>query len=287
MKGKNILVIGGAGFVGSSLCEKLVSEGAFVHSYDNYFTGTMENHVANVIYHQGEARHINSHSFDAEFDYVYHLGEYSRVEQSFEDIDTVFDFNHASIYQVLKFVRRYHSKLIYSGSSTKFGDDGRNGEESPYAWTKKTNADLVRVFCGWFDINFAITYFYNVYGEREISGGKYATVIAKFIQAVKNGEKRLTVVKPGTQRRNFTHIDDIVNGLILVGKRGEGDGFGIGSDESFSIMELVELLECEVDYLDARRGNRMLAPVNSEKTKTLGWRASKSLRAYLADRLND
>ncbi len=284
---KTILIIGGAGFVGSNLCKKLFELGMLVYSYDNYFTGSESNHHKGVTYIKGDSKNINDIDFKVSFDIVYHLGEYSRVEQSFEDIDKVFEYNMSSIYSVLKFVSSHKAKIIYSGSSTKFGDDGNNILESPYAWTKKTNSELVKTYCNWFNLDYCITYFYNVYGDNEISEGAYATLIAKYIKIYKSGLKQLPVVKPGNQRRNFTHIDDITSALIVVGESGSGDNFGIGSDVSYSITEIVDLFQCQVDWLPERKGNRMSAPILSEKTKSLGWKPKYELSDFIHENIKN
>jgi len=211
---------------------------------------------------------------------VYHLGEYSRVEQSFVDIDKVWKSNKIGIFSVLQFCRKRKSKLIYAGSSTKFGDGGLGRSQSPYAWTKASNTELVENFGEWFGLSYAITYFYNVYGGREISDGKYATLIALFVKKYKNKEP-LTVVLPGTQLRNFTHIDDIVSGIILVGKFGSGDNYGIGCSESFSILEIAEMFNTDIEMLPERNGNRMTAEVVCKKTKDLGWKERKSVKSYI------
>jgi len=132
----------------------------------------------------------------------------------------------------------------------------------------------------WFNVPYAITYFYNVYGEREIQIGKYATLIAIFKEKMKNKEK-LTIVSPGTQRRNFTHIDDIIDGLVLVGENGEGDDFGIGSPEAFTVLEVAELFGGEIQMLPERKGNRMTANVMTDKTKALGWSPKCTLKEYI------
>lgn len=280
-----VLVIGGAGFVGSHLCHRLLSTGCKVTSLDNYFTGRRSNHHQGVRYVEGNSADILQLDLGPHYDCIFHLGEYSRVEQSFDDIDLVFEYNMRSIYSVLSFTKATGAKLVYSASSTKFGDGGVNPAESPYAWTKKTNAELVSVYCGWFNIEHAITYFYNVYGEGEISGGKYATVIAKFLALAEKGETSLPVVRPGTQQRNFTHIDDIIDGLVVVALRGSGDGYGIGSDESYSILDLVEMMQKGVDWLPERKGNRMSSPVKTERLKGLGWRCKRSVEQYVQGRL--
>lgn len=276
MKTKKILVTGGAGFVGSHLCERLAQDPNHeVYSLDNYFTGSVANHVANVTYIKGDTVDIATLvTFTP--DMVYHLGEYSRVEQSFEDIEMVWRYNKDGIFAVLEFVRKVGCKILYAGSSTKFGDSGMGRTASPYAWTKATNTELVMNYGNWFNVPYAITYFYNVYGKREISTGKYATLIALLTEKMKAGES-LSIVSPGTQKRNFTHIDDIIDGLVLVGENGYGDGFGIGSPESFSILEVAELFGGKVEMLPERKGNRMTADVLTEKTQALGWSSKRKL----------
>lgn len=272
---KTILVTGGAGFVGSHLCERLAHDGHRVISLDNYFTGSRNNHVKGVEYHEGHTKDIEEHIKESP-DIVFHLGEYSRVEKSFEDIEKVWDLNKHGTFAVLEFCRKRGSKIVYAGSSTKFGDDGLGRDQSPYAWVKATNTELVRNYGAWFGIPYAITYFYNVYGPREIAKGPYATVIGIFKEEYKNGQP-LTVVSPGTQTRNFTHVLDIVDGLVRVGERGNGDEYGIGNERAYSINEIAELFGGERITLPERRGNRLHSPVKSDKTKALGWKAAYSL----------
>ena len=282
---KNILVTGGAGFIGSHLCESLLRKNYSVFSLDNYFSGTFNNHIEGVVYHTGESRQAADIFKDQQIDIIFHLGEYSRVERSFEDIDLVFDYNWNSIYEVLKFAKNKKAKFIYSGSSTKFGDEGTTKQQSPYAFIKNTNSELIKTYCDWFNLKYAITYFYNVYGEREIEIGKYATVVAIFLHLKKSGKEFLPVVSPGTQKRNFTDVRDIVNGLLLVAEKGYGDGYGIGSHQSFSILELAKMIGLPVKMLPERRGNRLNAPVMTDKTKALGWQEQYSLKDYITKEL--
>ena len=280
MSKRKILVTGGAGFVGSHLCERLSKDqNNDVYSLDNYFTGSEENHVENVTYIKGATSDI-SQLVKFYPVMVYHLGEYSRVEQSFKDMDKVWRFNKDGMFSVLEFVRKAGCKILYAGSSTKFGDGGLGRSASPYAWTKASNTELVENYGAWFNVPYAITYFYNVYGPREIQTGKYATLIALFKEKMKNNEP-LPIVNPGTQKRNFTHIDDIIQGLILVGENGFGDEFGIGSPEAYSINEIAELFDGRVEMLPERRGNRMTADVISSKTKLLGWSPTKTIKDYI------
>jgi UDP-glucose 4-epimerase len=277
---KKIIVTGGAGFIGSHLCEKLSEdENNDVYSLDNYFTGSKANHVKNVTYITGDTVDIEN-LFNFKPHTVYHLGEYSRVEQSFGDIEKVWRYNKDGIFSVLQFCRKTGAKIIYAGSSTKFGDGGLGRSQSPYAWTKSSNTELVVNYGTWFNLPYAITYFYNVYGEREISTGRYATLIALFKEKFKKGES-LTVVSPGTQKRNFTHIDDIIQGLVLVGENGYGDEFGIGSGEAFTILEIAKMFGGDVQMLPERQGNRMMADVVTAKTEALGWKTTKSIQTYI------
>ena len=280
------LVTGGAGFVGSHLCERLLKEGHEVYSLDNYFTGSESNHIQGVHYFKGETAEISNIMPDEKYDFVFHLGEFSRVERSFDDIDLVFKYNWNSIYAILKFTKDNKSKLIYSGSSTKFGDSGKNKFESPYSFTKYSNSMLVKSYAEWNDLNYAITYFYNVYGEREIESGAYATVVAKFLRQKRSGSQKLQVVSPGTQTRNFTHVSDIINGLILVGEKGFGDDYGIGSDESCSIIELANLFDLPFELVPANKGNRLSSELKNVKVKDLGWNPKVKLKDYILQCLN-
>jgi UDP-glucose 4-epimerase len=279
---KKILVTGGAGFIGSHLCEYLSKLSIYdIYSLDNYSLGSVDNHVNGVNYLKGEVSDIDN-IINFKIDLIYHLGEYSRVEQSFDDIELVWKYNKNGIFSILQFCRKYNIKLIYAGSSTKFGDDGLGRSQSPYAWTKSSNTELVANYGSWFDLNFAITYFYNVYGGREISSGKYATLIGLFKNKYLNLEP-LPVVSPGTQYRNFTHIDDIVSGLFLVGEYGYGDNYGIGSPEAYTILEIANMFSNNITMLPARKGNRMSASVITNKTELLGWKPLRNIKDHIND----
>jgi len=279
---KTILVTGGAGFVGSNLIEQLVKNPENkVFSLDNYSTGKKENHVAGAIYFEGETSDIGR-LVTVQPDLIFHLGEYARVEKSFEDMETVWQANKNGTFAVLEFARRHKAKLVYAGSSTKFGDGGLGRDGSPYAWSKASNTELVQNYGVWFGLRYAITYFYNVYGPHELSG-KFGTVIEIFRQARLKGEP-IRVVAPGTQKRMFTHVSDIVQGLVLVGERGEGDGYGLGSTEEYSILDIAELFGGEVEMLPERPGNRMTSSIDlSRSSGELGWKAERSVKAYIED----
>ncbi|MCR4333488.1 MAG: NAD-dependent epimerase/dehydratase family protein [Patescibacteria group bacterium] len=275
---KLILVTGGAGFIGSHLCARLVKDGHRVISLDNYFTGSRENHVPGVDYREGHTKNIEKHIPETP-DLIYHLGEYSRVEKSLEEPALVWDLNKDGTFGVVEFWRKKKGKLVYAGSSTKFGDGGLGRMQSPYAWTKASNTELVKNYSAWYDLSHAITYFYNVYGPGERSGA-YGTVIEIFRQE-QQAEKPLVVTAPGTQKRNFTHVDDIIDGLILVGENGVGDDFGIGNEHAYSILEVAHLFGEEVVMKPAALGNRMGATLDTTKTRALGWIPKKNLIDYI------
>ena len=275
-----VVVTGGAGFVGSHLCERLVREGYRVISLDNYFTGSPANHVEGVEYREGHTKDIAKHITETPH-IVYHLGEYARTEKSFEDIETVWDFNTQGTFAVLEFCRRMHCKLIYAGSSTKFADGGEGARQSPYAWTKAQNTELVKNYGEWFGLSYAITYFYNVYGPREMSG-PYGTLISIFAELYAHG-RPLTVVAPGTQLRNFTHVFDIVEGLVLVGEKGIGDGYGIGAPTTYSVMDVAMLFGGEILLMPERKGNRMLSIADTKRTEALGWSPTHTLPEYISE----
>lgn len=285
MQKKNIVVTGGAGFVGSNLCRRLVEEGHTVISLDNYFTGSQDTKVQGVEYREGHTKDIVKLVPEA-IDLIYHLGEYARVEQSLKEPDVVWDLNVAGTHGVLEFWRTRNqsgqkTKLVYAGSSTKFGDGGLARVATPYAWTKAANTELVKNYGAWYGLSFAITYFYNVYGPGE-RAGKYGTLIEIFRQKYLKGEA-LTVVSPGTQKRNFTHVNDIVEGLVLVGEKGEGEEYGLGDERKYSILEIANMFNTNVEMLPERAGNRLESAIDTERSKALGWSVKHSVADYIAD----
>lgn len=278
MQGKLILVTGGAGFVGSNLVKRLVADGNRVISLDNYAIGSHENEIQGVAYREGHTKDIASLIPETP-DIIYHLAEYARVEKSFEDVAMVLDLNIHGTFGVLEFWRAKKCKLVYAGSSTKFSDGGLGRNLSPYTWTKAANTELVSNYGAWFRLPFAITYFYNVYGPGERAGA-FGTVVEIFKQQFR-AKQPLTLVTPGTQRRNFTHVDDIVDGLILVGEKGHGDEFGLGNRNDYSVLEIARMFGGEIQMIPERAGNRMSAVVDTSKSETLGWKATRSIEEYI------
>lgn len=221
---------------------------------------------------------------DQKFDQIFHLGEYSRLENSFENINQVVESNIIGTAQVLEFWRKQKCKLVYAGSSTKYAIGMTAQEMSPYSFTKAANTELVKAYAGWFNLHYVITYFYNVYGNKENFEGILASVVAIFLNRKKQGLP-LQIVLPGTQKRNFTHVDDIIDGLILVAEKGSGDGYGIGSNDLYSINELAQMIGGDIEYLPERRGNRNFSELMTTKIKELGWKQNRNLKNYISQNI--
>lgn len=279
MTGKQtVLVTGGAGLIGMHLCRRLRDRGARVISLDNYFAGSRDNHVDGVEYREGHTKDIEKHIPERP-DLIFHLGEYARVEQSLLEPEIVHDLNIVGTTGVLDFWQKRECKLVYAGSSTKFGDDGRAREATPYASTKAANTERVKSVGEATGLPYAITYFYNVYGPGE-RAGVYGTVIEAFKQMYRSGSP-LTVTSPGTQERNFTHVDDIVDALILVGDKGQGDEFGLGQERAYTILEVAHMFGSDIVMMPPRAGNRLQSALDTSRTRALGWMPKRTLEAYI------
>lgn len=272
-----ILVIGGAGFIGSHLCE-LYANNHEVTSLDNYISGKKDNHIAGVEYLEMNSKDILT--LEGKYNLIFHFGEYSRVEQSLSKIDYVLSNNLSPILNILKFSKKCKAKLIYAGSSTKFSDAGENKFKSPYAFSKWQNSEIVKFYCENYNIEYAITYFYNVYGERENAHGEFATVIAKFLEKKRQG-KTLEVTLPGSQERNFTYIKDTIAALDLIAKDGKGDEFGIGNNKSYSIVDVAKMISSDIKFIPENPANRNFSELITKKTIDLGWKAKFNLEDYL------
>lgn len=280
MAKETVLVTGGAGMIGSELIELLLPAYRVV-ALDNYFIGKKENHVNGAVYVEGHTKDIEQLIPHEKPSIIFHLGEYSRVEQSFQDIELVWQSNVAGTFRVLEYWRARGGKLVYAGSSTKFADGGMGRDQSPYAWMKASNTELVRNYGNWFKLPYAITYFYNAYGPRELAEGPYASVIGRFKKQYWAGGP-ITVVAPGTQRRNFTHVHDLARGLFAVGEQGQGDEYGLGSAESHSVLDIAKMFGCAIEMLPERAGNRMDSIVDTTRAeKEFGWKPEHTVLEYI------
>lgn len=280
---KIILVTGGAGFVGSYIIEQLLEDpDNKVISLDNYFNGSTQNHIKGADYRKGHTKDI-AELIPETPEIIYHLGEYSRIAPSFDDVVKVYDMNIAGTFAVVEFCRqRKVSKLVYAASSTKFSIEGDGRHQSPYNFTKATNVDLINGYGRWYQLPFAICYFYNGFGPREKSGDIYGTVIANFKQAYLKGES-LKVVKPGTQRRNFTFVGDLAQGIILVGEKGHGDGYALGNSKDFSIIEIAQAFGGPIEYVDGNPGRMESGEAPQKAREELGWKTTVDVMDYIKD----
>lgn len=287
-----ILVTGGAGFIGSALCKRLLTEGHEVTSLDNYFTGKKTNHHAGVNYVDGHTKNIHEQLEGLPFDIIYHLGEYSRVRHSLQEPGVVYDLNVHGTHHVLEFWKEQNEnnhicKLVYAGSSTKFANsentkDNTDGFNlSPYTAAKYYNSLMVQNYANWYNLPFAITYFYNVFGPGELDG-EYGTVVEIFRQNYLN-KRPHKINAPGTQGRNFTHIYDTVDALVLIGMHGQGDEHGIAADEFVTLLDLATMFGGEVEMREQTKSSRSESEVKTEKLKALGWQQKHNLKKYIED----
>jgi len=280
---KIILVTGGAGHVGSHIIEELVKDSNNkVISLDNYFNGNTKNEIPGAEYRHGHTKDIDKLIPETP-DIVYHLGEYARVSPSISEPEKVYDMNIVGTFAVVEFCRqRKVSKLVYAASSTKFADNGNERHANPYSFTKATNVDLINNYGRWYDLPYAICYFYNAFGPRENGIGKYATLIAKFEQAFLNNQP-FTIVKPGDQKRNFTYVKDLARGMILVGEKGIGDGYTLSNKKEYSVTEIAQAFGGPIEYVDGYPGRTESGNAPDKARTELGWDTTVDIMDYIKD----
>ncbi len=258
-KKNTILVTGGAGFVGSNLIDYLLKKTSFhIISIDNYSSGFKKNHFKNK-----RIRYIKANTKDIvkiisnpkKIKVVFHFGEFARIYQSFYNMNECIDSNTVGTNSVFNFCLKNNIKLIYSATSASLGNKGNDKNLSPYAFTKAKNLELLENLKKWFNFKFEVIYFYNVYGPKQISKGKMSTVIGIFEEAYKN-KKPLPVVKPGSQSRRFTHIDDTIEVCYLAWKKNLSRHYSISSRESYSIIDVAKMFKSKIKFLNKRPGER-------------------------------
>ena len=258
---KNFLVVtGGAGFVGSNLIALLLKKTQFkIISLDNYSTGRVKNHFSNkrVTYINCDTKNISKKldKYKNKIHSLFHFGEFSRIYQSFLKMNECISSNSIGTHAVFNFCFINKIKLIYSATSASIGNNGKDKNLSPYAFTKAKNLELLENLKKWFNFKYEIIYFYNVYGPRQIGTGSMATVIGIFEQQYKR-KKPLTVVKPGTQSRRFTHVDDTVAACYYAWKKNKCRHYSISNRRSYSIIEVAKMFNSNINYLPARAGER-------------------------------
>ena len=235
---RKILVTGGAGFIGTNLIKRLISEGHNVESIDNYDSGLVSNHVDGCNYHTGDIESI--YLMDKDFDMIYHLAGLSRIQPSFKNPTETFRVNTIGTESVCSFAKKINAKVIYAGSSSRWHDPF----QSPYACYKHMGEEICKMYRKVYGMNIELVRFYNVYGPNEIIDGDWAAVIGIWRRQIRDGEN-ITIVGDGNQRRDFTHVIDIVDGLYKVGMSNEKheDAWELGTGKNYSINEVFEMFK--------------------------------------------
>jgi UDP-glucose 4-epimerase len=287
---KNILVVtGGAGFIGSNLISELLKFKKFkIISIDNYSSGLSKNHIKNrrVKYLKASTKNIEIllNGYLSKIHSIFHFGEFARIYQSFKKINECFSSNIEGSTNVFNFALKNKIRLIYSATSASLGNDGKDMNLSPYAFSKAKNLELLENLKKWFNFRYEIIYFYNVYGERQICKGDMATVVGIFEHHFKMG-KKLPVVRPGTQVRRFTHVFDTVKACIFAWRKNKCKHYSIASNKSYSIIELAKLFRSEIRYLPMRKGERFASALTKMNLNNKIIRLSAKIR--LKDYINN
>ena len=262
-----IIVTGGAGFVGANLINFLVKKTKFnIISIDNYSSGNKKNHV-----NSKRVKYIKSHTknisrvldiYKKDIHTLFHFGEFARIYQSFLKMNECIESNSIGSNEVFNFCLKNKVKLLYSATSASIGNKGKDKNLSPYAFTKAKNLEMLENLKHWYKFKFEIVYFYNVYGPMQISKGSMATVIGIFEEQYRDN-KFLTVVKPGTQSRRFTHINDTIEACYIAWKKNMCRHYIISNKKSYSIIQVAKLFSSKIKFLPSRKGERYTSALTS------------------------
>ena len=272
---QKILVTGGVGFIGTNLIKRLLSEGHEVHSIDNYSTGKEENEQEGCIYYNHD---INDEIDIKNIDVIFHIAALARIQPSLIRPQETIEANVNGTLNILEFARKNNTPVIFAGSSSFH--HGLYG--SSYAWSKHAGEQLCKLYSEVYGLNTSICRFYNVYGPHQLEDGEYSTVLGIFERQYRNNEP-LTITGKGEQRRDFTHVDDIVDGLYrCMDKDLKAEIFELGRGENFSINEIVDIFGAERKYIPARNGEYDTTLCTDTKAhEMLGWNPTRNLEDYI------
>jgi len=284
---KNIIVVtGGAGFIGSNLIKYLIKKTKYkIISIDNYSTGTKKNHAKhnNVKYIKDKNINISKllKNYKKRIKVIFHFGEFSRIYQSFLKPKECLDSNINNSFAVINFAKDNKIKIIYSATSSALGNNGKDENLSPYAWAKTKNIELIKNYSKWFGLKYELLFFYNVYGSGQILSGPMSAVIGIFETQFKK-KIPLTIVKPGSQKRDFTHIDDIIKGCYLAFIKGKQNEYMLCSKEQYTILQIAKMFKTKIRFLPQREGERSSASVpNNNSLNHLGYMPKIHIKDYI------
>ena len=281
-----ILVTGGAGFIGSNLIKYLLKKTKYkILSLDNYSTGLRKNHIKSnrVLYIRGENQNITKllDNYKKKIKVIFHFGEFSRIFQSFLNYEECIRSNLKGSFEVVTFATKNKIKIIYSATSSMLGNNGKDENLSPYSWSKSKNIELIKNFNKWFNLKYEIVFFYNVYGPGQIKNSKMSAVIGIFEELYLK-KKPLTIVKPGTQKRDFTHINDIIRGCYLAWKKGKQKEYMLGTRRQYSIIEIAKMFKSKIQYIPKRKGERFKSSItNNNALKILNYKSTIDIKDYI------